>query len=327
MIFLYLLIGISALFDFLSGLRDSGNFVSTLISTRALPPRTALAVAAIAELAGPFIFGVAVAYTFGKGILDPRYVSLKILLAALISALLWNLVTLALAQPSSSTHAVLGGLVGAALVGAGIQAIYPAGLIKTLTALFISPLLGLAVGYGVTRLVFFFSRSATPRVNSFFRYIQIATSIGLALSYGTNDAQKTMGLVTLALLTGGVISSFSVPYWVVLLSAGSIALGIGIGGWRVIRTLGAKFYRIRPVHGFSSQFSATLVILSASLLGGPVSSTQVITASILGAGSADRINKVRWNIAGQILTAWLLTIPICALSSAGIWWLLGFLMP
>jgi PiT family inorganic phosphate transporter len=190
-----------------------------------------------------------------------------------------------------------------------------------LAALFLSPLLGLLFGFLMTRLVFFLSQNASLRINVFFRYIQILTGLSLALSYGANDAQKTMGLITLGLVASNSISVFAVPVWVISISAGAIALGIGIGGMRVIKTLSVGFYKIRPIHGFCAQTGATFVILGAALLGGPVSSSQVITSSILGVGSADRKSQVRWLVAQQILAAWLLTIPVCAILGAGIYWL------
>jgi inorganic phosphate transporter, PiT family len=322
-----ILILCSACFDFLNGLRDSGNFVSTIISTHALSPRPALIISAIAEFLGPFIFGVAVANTFGHQLISPDRINVQMLIGGVLSAIIWNVATLMLGFPSSASHALLGGILGSVLVGAGFQGILLSGLIKVLAALFVSPFLGLLFGFWMTKLVFFLSQNASLRVNVFFRYIQILTGFGLALSYGANDAQKTMGLITLGLVASNSIAVFAVPAWVIAISAGAIALGIGIGGMRVIKTLSVGFYKIRPVHGFSAQTAAAFVILGAALLGGPVSSSQVITSSILGVGSADRKSQVRWMVAQNILTAWLLTIPVCVIFGAGIYWLihqLGF---
>ena len=323
---LVILIGLALVFDFLNGFHDSSNLVATIISSRAMSPRMALTLTAIAEFVGPFIFGVAVASTIGEGIVPPRSVTLPVLLAALTSAILWNLITWFLGIPSSSSHAMIGGLIGAVAAGVGFQNIQLAGLTKIFLALFLSPVLGLLAGYLLTRLVYFLARRASPKINVFFKRAQIVTAVGLALSHGANDAQKTMGIITLGLVTAGSLAEFKVPIWVVAISAGAIALGTSVGGWRLIRTLGGKFYKIRPVHGFCTQISSAAVILGAALLGGPVSTTQVVSSAIMGVGSAERLSKVRWNVAGQIAVAWLLTIPATMLVSAGVYYLFKPLM-
>ena len=323
---LVILIGLALVFDFLNGFHDSSNLVATIISSRAMSPRMALTLTAIAEFVGPFIFGVAVASTIGEGIVPPRSVTLPVLLAALTSAIFWNLITWFLGIPSSSSHAMIGGLIGAVAAGVGFQNIQLAGLTKIFLALFLSPVLGLLAGYLLTRLVYFLARRASPKINVFFKRAQIVTAVGLALSHGANDAQKTMGIITLGLVTAGSLAEFKVPIWVVAISAGAIALGTSVGGWRLIRTLGGKFYKIRPVHGFCTQISSAAVILGAALLGGPVSTTQVVSSAIMGVGSAERLSKVRWNVAGQIAVAWLLTIPATMLVSAGVYYLFRPLM-
>lgn len=320
---LVILVGLALAFDFLNGIHDSSNIVATMISSRAFGPRFALGVTAAAEFLGPFILGVAVANTIGNDIVSSSAISLEVILAALVSAILWNLLTWFLGIPSSSSHALVGGLVGAVAMGSGLGAIHPSGLEKVLMALFISPLLGLLSGYFFTKLVFFLARAASPRINWFFKRSQIITALILAFSHGTNDAQKTMGIITLGLVTSGSLDVFKVPTWVIAASAGSIALGTALGGWRLIKTLGAKFYRIKPVDGFCAQTTAALVILSASLLGGPVSTTQVVSSAIMGVGAAERINKVRWGVAGEIGVAWLVTIPATALAAAGVYWIIS----
>ena len=317
------LIGLALVFDFLNGIHDSSNIVATMISSRAFSPRIALGLAATAEFSAPFLFGVAVARTIGEDIVEPATISINVILAALIAAILWNLLTWWLGIPSSSSHALIGGILGAVIVGAGLDAIQLAGIEKVLLALFLSPLIGLLGGYLFTRLVYFLVQGATPRINWFFKRSQIVSALALAFSHGSNDAQKTMGIITLGLVSSGVLESFHVPLWVVAVSAGAIALGTLLGGWRLIRTLGGKFYKIQPVHGFSAQTTSALVILSASLLGGPVSTTHVVSTAIMGVGAADRINKVRWGVAGEILVAWIVTIPATALLAAGVYWLLG----
>ena len=319
---LIVMIVLSVIFDFLNGIHDSSNIVATMISSRAFSPRIALGVTAVAEFSGPFIFGVAVAETIGHEVVSAEAITINVLLAALLSAIIWNLLTWFLGIPSSSSHALFGGMIGAVIVGAGVSAIEVHGIKKILTALFISPIIGLVLGYIFTKLIFFFARDATPKINSFFKHSQIVTAVALALSHGTNDAQKTMGVITLGLVIGGVIPSFQVPTWVISISAGAIALGTGLGGRRLIKTLGSKFYKVRPVHGFSTQLTSAFVILGASLVGGPVSTTQVVSSSIMGVGSADRVKMVRWGVAKEIMVAWLVTIPATAIVAAGIYWLI-----
>jgi PiT family inorganic phosphate transporter len=281
---------------------------------------------AIAEFLGPFIFGVAVAETIG-GVVDADAISLQLLIAALSSAIFWNLFTWYMGFPSSSSHALVGGLVGAVIIGAGWQAINLDEFKKIMIALFTSPFLGFIFGYIILKLIILLCWNTSPRINSLFKRGQIFTGLALAFSHGANDAQKTMGLITLALLIGGFLDSFVVPQWVVLLCATMIALGTALGGWRLIRTLGGKFYKIRPVDGFSSQLASATVILGASLVGGPVSTTQVVSSSIMGVGAAERVNKVRWGVAKEIGTAWLLTIPATALVAAGTYWVIAQVIP
>lgn len=314
-------------YDFLNGVHDSSNVVATMISSRALSPRAALTMTAIAEFCGPLIFGVAVANTIGHEVVAADAISMQVLLAALLSAILWNLLTWYLGFPSSSSHALIGGFVGSVIVGAGWRALQVRGLLKILIALFTSPVIGLIFGFLILRLIFLLSWNASPRINKYFRRFQVVTSLALALSHGANDAQKTMGIITLALVTGGYLMEFTVPLWVILLCGSMIGLGTSLGGWKLINTLGRKFYKIRPVHGFASQFTSAVVILTASLVGGPVSTTQVVSSAIMGVGAADRLNKVRWGVATEIATAWLLTIPATALVASGIYWIIIQIIP
>lgn len=312
---------LAVIFDFLNGIHDSSNIVATMIASRAFSPRVALGVTAISHFIAPFIFGVAVATTIGHEVVAAEAITINVLLAALVSAIIWNLLTWFLGIPSSSSHALVGGMIGAVGIGAGFDAIELQGMEKILLALFISPILGLLLGFLFTRLIFFLARGATPKINTFFKRSQIVSAIALSLSHGTNDAQKTMGIITLGLVVTGVIPSFEVPLWVITISAGAIALGTALGGWKLIKTLGSKFYKIRPVHGFSSQLTSAFVILGASIVGGPVSTTQVVSSSIMGVGSADRVNMVRWGVAKEIMIAWLVTIPATAVGAAGLYWI------
>lgn len=320
---LVVMIALAIFFDFLNGIHDSSNIVATMISSRAFSPRVALGATAVAEFAGPFIFGVAVATTIGHEVVAAEAITLNVLLVALLSAIIWNLATWFLGIPSSSSHALIGGMMGAVSVSAGWQAIELSGIQKIFIALFTSPIIGLVLGYLFTRIIFFLARGSSPKINNFFKKSQIVTAIALALSHGTNDAQKTMGVITLGLLTAGVIPNFEVPLWVIVASAGAISLGTALGGWRLIKTLGSKFYKIRPVHGFSSQLTSAFVILGASIVGGPVSTTQVVSSAIMGVGSADRVKMVRWRVAKDIVVAWVITIPATAGIAAGIFLFLG----
>jgi PiT family inorganic phosphate transporter len=310
------IIGVALFFDFINGFHDSSNVVATMISSRAMSARNALALSAVAHFCGPFLFGVAVATTIGHEVIDPQAITVVVIFVALAASIIWNLITWVLGIPSSSSHALVGGLIGAVSVDFGFAVIRVRGLLKVIAALLASPILGLVIGYLLMRLVLFLARGASPRINWAFKRAQIITSLALALSHGANDAQKTMGIIAMALVTLGYLSEFSVPWWVIALSAGAISLGTAFGGWRIIRTLGTKFYKIRPVHGFTAQVASACIILGAAFLGGPVSTTQVVSSAILGVGSATRFSRVRWNVAGNILAAWVLTIPASALLAA-----------
>jgi inorganic phosphate transporter, PiT family len=318
---LIILIIFALAFDFLNGVHDSSNVVATMISSRAIKPRIALVLTAAANFVGPFIFGVAVATTIGHDIVSSEAINITVLIAACFAAIFWNILTWVLGIPSSSSHAIIGGLIGAVVMDAGFQVIMLKGVYKVLIALFTSPIIGLLVGILIANITYLFCWNASPKVNGVFKKLQVVTSIGLALSHGTNDAQKTMGIITLGLVISGMQSTFSVPSWVIFACAAAIGLGTMLGGWQLIKTLGSKFYKIRPVDGFASQAASALVILTASLLGGPVSTTQVVSSAIMGVGAADRKSKVRWRVAGEIALAWVFTIPATMLMGAGCYWL------
>ncbi|MEW6402424.1 MAG: inorganic phosphate transporter [Chloroflexota bacterium] len=317
-----IVIGLALLFGLLNGMHDARNVVFTLISSRAYSARVALGVTALAELTGPFVFGVAVANAIGRGIVQAEAIDQQVLIAAVGAAILWNLITWFLRMPSSSSHALVGGLLGAASIHAGAQAVEVNGLFKTLISLFASPIVGFVFGFFVLRLIFLLSWNATPRINEFFKRSQILTAIVLGLSHGSNDSQKMMGVITLALVTGGYLDEFSVPLWVIAACALALAVGTTVGGWRLIHRVGASLYKIRPVDGFATQLTSSLVIVGASLIGGPVSATQVINSAIMGIGTAERASKVRWGIAQEIVTAWFLTIPCSAMVAAGLYYVI-----
>ena len=313
---------LAALFGILSGYRDSANIVATMISSRAIRPQRALLIAALSAALGPFIFGLSVATTIGRDFISPDVASLPVVLAALIAALIWNTLTAWLGLPSSSMHGLIGGLFGASIVAGGWTAINPAGLGKILLSLLVSPFLGLISGFVIMKFILFSATNATPSINIVFKRGQLITVILLGLAYGANDGQKTIGVMALGLIAAGSLSSFQIPIEIVLLGAASIALGMSIGGWRLIRTLGGRFYTVRPVHAFSEQLASTIVILGAAAIGGPVSSSQVVSTSIMGTGSAERLSKVRWHAANSIVLAWVLTLPVTAFMAAFLCWVI-----
>lgn len=304
-----ILIVVALIFDFLNGFHDSANVVATMIASRAMSGRAALTLAAVANFVGPFIFGVAVAKTIGSEVALPESITIAVVLSALVSASIWNLATWYYGIPASSSHALIGGIIGAVAIGSGLSALEIKGLWKIAIVLFSSPVIGFVAGIIVMQITQWSVSQATPKANLVFKKIQIPTGILLSLSHGTNDAQKTMGIITLGLVVLGFQSKFVVPYWVIFLSATAIGLGTAFGGWRIIHTLGGKFYRIRPIHSFASQMTSGLVILAASLIGGPVSTTHVVSMSVLGVGAAERKSQVRWGVLTDIALAWLLTIP------------------
>jgi len=313
---------LALLYAFLNGRNDSSSIVATMIASRALSPRTALTMTAAAEFLGPFIFGIAVAKTIGRGLVQPAVISSSVILAAMLSAVAWNLLTGYLGLPSSSSHALIGGLIGAVCVGAGWKAIEIPGLEKILIPLFIAPLIGFVIGFIILRIIIRLSWEASPSINETFKRYQIFTVIALGLSHGSNDGPKAMGVITLALITEKYLNNFIIPTWVILVCALAMAAGTAIGGNSLIRTVGGKFYKIAPMDAFSTQLASAIVVMTASLTGGPVSASQVISSAIMGVGTAERPNKVRWKIAGDIGTAWLLTIPATALAAALIYKLL-----
>lgn len=315
-------IGLALIASFLTGIHDSSS-VATMISSRALSARTALTIAAVGEFLGPLIFGIEVAKTIGQDVVAASSINIDVLLAGLTSAIIWILLTWIIGIPSSYSHALVGGFVGSVIIASGWQAIQLHGIATILLFLFIAPVIGFVIGLLVLRLILLLSWDASPRINNIFKLSQIVSTFTLAVSQGANDSSKSMGIITLGLVIEGYITEFNIPAWVVIICAAALALGTWTGGMRLIRTLGGKFYKIRPVDGFASQAASALVIMSASLLGGPVSTTQVVSSSIMGVGAAERPNKVRWSIGREIATAWLLTIPSTALIGAGLYWLFG----
>ncbi len=318
---------LALIFDFLNAVHGSSNIVATMISSRAFRPLNALLIAGLAEFAGPFLFGLAVARTIGAEIVATNVVTLKILTACMIASILWSLLTWFLSIPSSSSHGLVGGLIGATLVGSGLKAIKFPGLIKSLFGLLGTPLIGFALGFLLLRLIFLLAAGASPRINEFFKRSQLLTSIILASSHSSNDAQKAMGVIVLGMLISGFLPAFAVPLWVIIATAAGMALGTLFGGFRLIRTLGGKFYKIRPVDSFAAQLASVFVLLGSSAVGWPVSTTQVVSSAIVGVGSSERFGRVRWSVAGGILVSWIVTVPITAGLGAAVYALFAKFLP
>jgi PiT family inorganic phosphate transporter len=301
-------------FDFTNGFHDTANAVATSISTRALSPRLAVAVAALANLAGAFVT-TAVAKTVGKGIIDTGLATEKTVLAALIGAIVWNVLTWWLGLPSSSSHALIGGLVGAALVQSGSKGVQWNGLAhKVVLPALASPAIGFAAAFLLLLVIYWAFRWLTPGMaNRGFRLGQLASGTWVAFTHGANDAQKTMGVIALALYESGRIDHFFIPTWVIVAAGLAIAAGTYSGGWRIMRTMGQRIYKLEPESGFAAQVAAGTTLYFATRLGYPVSTTHVVSGSVMGAGATKRLSAVRWGIAGNIVLAWVLTIPAAAL--------------
>ena len=310
-------LGLAIAFDYINGFHDTANAIATSVTTRALRPGWAIAMSATANFFGA-LTGTAVARTVGSGLIDTNVESETMIAAALVGAITWNLITWRLGIPSSSSHALIGGLLGAALAAAGIGSWKADGIMeKVLLPLIASPLIGFALGLVVMIIIFNIFRRAHPaRLNGVFRRLQVLSAGYMAFSHGSNDAQKTMGIMTLALFSAGVIDEFRVPLWVILVAATAISLGTAAGGWRIIKTMGTKVVKLDPVHGFAAETTAATVIFTATQLGMPVSTTHVISSAIMGVGSSDRLKTVRWGVARSIVAAWILTLPASGLTAA-----------
>ena len=311
------IIAVAYSFDFINGFHDAANSVATVISTRVLSPVAAVGMAAAFNFIAFAIFGVAVATTVGSGIISSSIVTPDLVLAALVGAIIWDLITWYLGLPSSSSHALIGGLVGTAIVKAGTGSLIWSGLDKTLSFMVLSPLIGFVLAFGLmTFLIRIFFTIPLHVVNKYFRRLQLVSSALVSLSHGTNDAQKTMGVVTALLFSVSWIPSFHVPFLVAVLASTSIALGTFFGGWRIVKTLGFRMTKLDPVHGFSIETASAITILTASFFGIPVSTTHVVSGSVMGSGATMGVGSVRWGVARRIIWAWLITIPVSAVVGA-----------
>ena len=308
---------IALIFEYINGFHDSANAIATVVSTKVLTARQAILYAGVLNIAGAFM-GTHVASTIGQGIIDTGSVTQGVILCALLAAIIWNLITWYYGIPSSSSHALIGGLIGAALSKAGYQVVHFEGVTKkVLLPMVTSPLIGFAIGFACMVVILWICRRANPNsVNRYFKKLQILSAGVMALSHGSNDAQKTMGIITMALVSYHALDSFVVPAWVILSRAVTMGLGTMAGGWRIIRTMGSKMIKLKPVHGFAAETSAAAVILTASHFGIPVSTTHIISTSIMGVGSTRGAHALKWGIVGNIVMAWVLTIPICMVIAA-----------
>ncbi len=316
------LIAIALFFDFLNGLHDAANSIATIVSTRVLRPQYAVAWAAFFNFIAFLFFGLHVAETLGTGIIDPAIVSPLVIFAALMGAIIWNIVTWVLGIPSSSSHALVGGLVGAGLAKVGWSSIVWSGLLKTAGAIVMSPMIGFLLALFLVLVVsWLFVRQTPFAVDRTFRVLQFASASLYSLGHGGNDAQKTMGIIAILLYSQGYLGgSFHVPLWVVLSCQSAMALGTLFGGWRIVHTMGSKITRLNPMQGFCAETGGALTLFGATWLGIPVSTTHTITGAIVGVGAARRVSAVRWGLAGNIVIAWVITLPAAALISAAFYW-------
>ncbi len=300
-------------FDFLNGFHDAANSIATVIGTRIMRPLQAVAMAAVANFAGPFLFGVAVATTIGKGIIDPNFVTLNIIIGALVGAIIWDIITWLLGLPTSSSHALIGGIIGAGIAGVGTQAIIFGGLQKVVTGIIVSPVVGLVVAFLLaTLLITIFAKKRPSSVNSAFGRLQLISSAYFSLTHGANDGQKTMGVIALILLTQGVITKFEVPYYVILMAAVVMSLGTFFGGWRIVKTMAVKITQLKPFQRFAAETGGATIIAILAWLGIPASTTHGISGAIMGVGAVKRVSAVRWGVGKRIVWAWIITIPASA---------------
>ncbi|HYJ18105.1 MAG TPA: anion permease [Burkholderiales bacterium] len=321
------LVIVALAFDFMNGFHDAANSIATIVSTRVLRPQWAVVWAAFFNLLAFAVFGVAVAATVGKGIVDPGAVDHYVIFGGLVGAIAWNIITWYFGIPSSSSHALIGGLAGAAVAKGGVDTLISAGFLKTAAAIVLSPLLGFVLGITLMIAVSWIARRQTPRrIDRWFRRLQLLSAAMYSLGHGGNDAQKTMGVIWMLLIAAGMTTKDHLPLWVAFACYGTIALGTLFGGWRIVKTMGQKITRLKPVGGFCAETSGAITLFLATALGVPVSTTHTITGSIVGVGSAQKLSAVRWGLAGRIVWAWVLTIPSSAFIAAVAWWLGQFFL-
>jgi PiT family inorganic phosphate transporter len=319
-VLIVLVVIVALMFDFANGWNDAANAIATVVSTRVLSPLTAVLLAGTLNFVGAYL-STKVAKTIGGSIVDPTMVTLTVILAAMLGALLWTFMMTVIGMPISGSHSLIGGLVGAVVFAEGLSVLKMKGVYMVLMALLISPVFGLIIGFMVmVAIMHIFKNFSNSAVNRYFGKLQVISVSFMALSHGTNDAQKVMGIITMALLSGGYISTLEVPLWVMSACALMMGLGTATGGWRVIKTLGLKLSKIQPVNGFAAESAASAVLLTAASMGAPVSTTHVITSTIMGVGSTRRLSAVRWGIGRKIVYAWVFTLPACGIMAGIIYW-------
>jgi inorganic phosphate transporter, PiT family len=300
-------------FDFLNGFHDAANSIATIIGTRILKPLPAVGIAAFANFVGPFLFGVAVATTIGKGIIHPDFVTINIIIGALAGAIVWDIITWVLGLPTSSSHALVGGILGAGIAGAGFKAVILGGLQTVVTGIVVSPIAGLVISFLVALLIMkIFAKRKPSTVNSVFGRLQLVSSTYFSLTHGANDGQKTMGIIALILLTQGVITKFEIPSYVIIMAATAMSLGTFFGGWRIIKTMALKITNLKPYQGFSAETGAATLLATLAWAGIPASTTHAISGGIMGVGAVRRLSAVRWGVGKRIVWAWIITIPASA---------------
>ncbi len=321
-----LVVVVALVFDYINGFHDAANSIATVVSTRVLSPGHAVMWAAFFNFVAAFFFGTAVAKTVGSGMVDLNIVTYAVILAGLAGAIIWNLITWYFGLPTSSSHALFGGYAGAAVAKGGFGAIIASGWTKTLIFIVVAPMVGLIVGLTLMSSIFWMFRRTTPmRVDRWFRRLQLTSAAAFSLMHGANDAQKTMGIITGALVAGGYLATFEVPFWVVLAAHAAIGLGTLSGGWRIIKTMGTKITKLQPVGGFAAETGAAVSIYIATALGVGISTTHTITGAIVGVGATRRLSAVRWGVARQIVWAWVLTIPASATIGAISYYVMSFI--
>jgi len=316
------LVLVALVFDFLNGFHDAANSIATVVSTRVLSPYQAVIMAAFFNFAAVFVFHLSVAATIGRGIIEPAVVDHYVVFGALTGAIAWNIITWYYGIPSSSSHALIGGLVGAAVAKSGVWALITSGLVKTISFIFVAPLLGMLLGAMLMVAVSWLCVRSTPaRVDRWFRRLQLVSASLYSLGHGGNDAQKTIGIIWMLLIAAGLTTTAqSVPMWVVISCYVTIALGTAFGGWRIVKTMGQRITKLKPVGGFCAETGGAMTLFLATGFGIPVSTTHTITGAIVGVGSVQAVSAVRWGIAGNIVLAWVVTIPCSALIAAIAWW-------
>jgi PiT family inorganic phosphate transporter len=326
--FVLIIILIALAFDFLNGFHDAANSIATVVSTRVLSPRIAVIWAAFFNFVAAFTFGTAVAKTMGRGMIRLEAVNLYVIMAGLLGAIFWDLFTWYYGLPVSSSHALIGGYAGAAVSKSGWSVIIPSGWTKTVLFIFLSPAIGLLIGAALMIAVAWTFRNFPPlRLDRYFRKLQLLSAAAYSFAHGTNDAQKTMGIVAGTLFMAGYLNHFYIPYWVVLMAHAAIGFGTLAGGWRIVKTMGMRITKLKPFGGFCAEAAASITILGAAASGIPVSTTHTIAGGIMGVGSIQRLSAVRWGVARNILWAWVLTIPVSGVISGLCFWVIHYFVP